>query len=85
MSIKNGQGFEVRAIENKRTEVTDLPSGQTMVMNCTQEQIRNATVTLVRDDKLIQEAFPFLNPDEREFLLTGITPEQWDAIFGKEE
>lgn len=27
---------------------------------------------------LIQFAFPDLSADEREFLMTGITPESWD-------
>ncbi len=31
---------------------------------------------------LIQNAFPNLTPDEREFIKTGITPEEWDAAFG---
>lgn len=31
---------------------------------------------------LIQDAFPNLTPDEREFIKTGITPEEWDAAFG---
>lgn len=30
---------------------------------------------------LIQEAFPMLSPDYREFIMTGITPEMWDAMF----
>ncbi len=30
----------------------------------------------------IQVAMPQLSPDEREFLLTGATPEEWDAAFG---
>lgn len=30
---------------------------------------------------LIQNAFPTLAPDEREFLMTGITPEEWDALY----
>lgn len=30
---------------------------------------------------LIQEAFPYLTNDEREFLLTGIVPQEWDEIF----
>lgn len=33
----------------------------------------------------IQDAFPMLNADQREFLMTGLTPEEWDAIFGEEE
>lgn len=35
--------------------------------------------------KLIQEAMPHLSPDEREFLLTGATPEEWTEAFGKED
>ena len=34
---------------------------------------------------LIQNVYPFLTPDEREFLITGITPEIWDEVFGKGE
>lgn len=33
----------------------------------------------------IQEAFSFLNPDEREFLLTGMTSEEWAELFGETE
>lgn len=32
-------------------------------------------------NKLIQDAFPDLSSDQREFLMTGITPEEWDAAF----
>ena len=31
--------------------------------------------------KMIQDAFPELNDDEREFMLTGITPAEWDVLF----
>ena len=31
---------------------------------------------------LVQDAFPFLNADEREFLMTGTPPHVWDAMFG---
>lgn len=34
---------------------------------------------------LIQDAFPMLSADQREFLLTGITPDEWNAMFGDEE
>ena len=33
----------------------------------------------------IQDAFPMLNADEREFLMTGLTPEERDDLFGEEE
>jgi hypothetical protein len=32
---------------------------------------------------LIQNAFPNLTPDQREFLKTGITPEEWKAMFAE--
>ena len=35
--------------------------------------------------KLIQNAFPNLTDDEREFLLTGVTAEEWDDFCGEEE
>ena len=32
----------------------------------------------------IQDAMPQLSDDEREFMMTGITPEEWDATFGED-
>lgn len=32
--------------------------------------------------RMIQDIFPNLNAGEREFLLTGVTPEEWAATFG---
>jgi hypothetical protein len=33
---------------------------------------------------LIQNWFPELSADQREFLITGSTPEEWEAAFGEE-
>jgi hypothetical protein len=33
----------------------------------------------------VQSIFHNLNAGEREFLITGITPEEWDSIFPEEE
>lgn len=34
------------------------------------------------DRKLfVQEAFPELNADEREFILSGLTPAEWNALM----
>lgn len=33
--------------------------------------------------KNIQNCFPYLSPDEREFIMTGITKEEWETLpFG---
>lgn len=34
---------------------------------------------------LIQNAFPNLNADQREFLMTGILPEEWDEMFPSDD
>ena len=33
---------------------------------------------------LVQNAMPHLSPDEREFVMTGITPTEWAETFGEE-
>lgn len=34
---------------------------------------------------LIQDAFPHLTAGEREFIMTGITDEEWDDLFSDTE
>jgi len=31
--------------------------------------------------ELIQNVMPHLSPDDREFLMTGLTPEDWEEMF----
>ena len=53
-------------------------SGKTnsMNINVTEEQLKNW-----QQGMLIQNAMPNLMADEREFIKTGIMPEEWDALF----
>ena len=30
----------------------------------------------------VQDAFPQLSAGHREFMMTGVTPEEWEALFG---
>lgn len=32
---------------------------------------------------MVQDAFPNLSDEEREFILTGVTPEEWEEAFGE--
>lgn len=34
------------------------------------------------DRRPVQVCFPHLSAEDREFLLTGSTPEEWAAVFG---
>jgi hypothetical protein len=35
--------------------------------------------------KLLQDAFPHLPPEDREFIKTGITPEEWKKYVNDDE
>jgi hypothetical protein len=32
----------------------------------------------------IQDVMPEVCPEDREFLISGVTPEEWDAMFAEE-
>ena len=49
---------------------------RTLDLNVTMEQM-----FAYANGALLQEAFPQLTADEREFIKTGITAEEWDAVF----
>lgn len=35
-----------------------------------------------RHGALLQDAFPALTDDQREFFMSGITDEEWNSVFG---
>lgn len=58
----------------------------TMELDVTQEQLDQCwSQNARREGKHIQDVLPHLTPDEREFLMTGSTPEEWKEIFGDDE
>jgi hypothetical protein len=65
----------------KITRVSPL-SGTVRVrdLDITQEQL-----DAWRQGALIETVMPLLSPDDREFVQTGITPEEWDEAFGEAE
>lgn len=62
----------------QRTSVID---GLQYTMELDVDKERVADFLSGEDKRHIQDAFPDLTPSEREFILTGITPEQWDKTF----
>ena len=47
-------------------------------IDVTREQVENW-----QGGMLIQEAMPNLSVDDREFIMTGTTPDEWDAMEDK--
>ena len=53
-----------------------------MDINITEEQLFNF---INGRSGLAQEVFPDLSIDEREFIISGIHPTEWNELFGNEE
>ena len=53
---------------------------RTIDLNVSEEQI-----TKWLDGELIQDAMPQLTQAEREFIMTGMTEEEWNEIFNDDE
>ena len=62
----------------KITKTSDFTGiTRTMDLDITTEQI-----AAYNGGALLQNAFPNLSADEREFLKTGVTAEEWEEEFG---
>lgn len=57
-------------------------SGKTVTkdIDVTDDQMR-----LWQSGVVIQRAMPNVSPDDREFIKTGITSDEWNATFGGDE
>ena len=54
-------------------------SGQAHTMDL---PVTRAQLDRWQGGELIQDVFPFLSRAEREFIVTGVTPDEWDKEFG---
>jgi len=56
---------------------TSMLSGNTSSMNI---DVSQDQIDLWQGGSLIQNVMPDLSADEREFIMTGVTPEEWDGM-----
>ena len=52
-------------------------------INSMELDVTQAQLDRWQDGELIQDVFPHLSADEREFIKTAITSQEWDSIFGE--
>lgn len=57
----------------------------TMELDVTQEDLDRCWSLNPNGSEHIQDVFPHLNSEEREFLKSGVTQEEWDEVFGDED
>lgn len=62
--------IEKKSVLTGKTHILDIP--------VTKEQL-----TQWQEGALIQDAMPNLSVNDREFLISGITPEEWKEVFGE--
>jgi len=73
--------------------LTELPSGGTRIVTGDKvvitkhniHHISQAWYNWQQRGESIQLAFAFMSDDEREFLITGYTPEEWKAMWARIE
>ena len=56
----------------------------TLEINVTEEQL-DRVLNRRANGELIQNIVPHLPQEEREFLISGITPQEWNNLFGERE
>ena len=54
-------------------------------VNTREIDVTDAQIMLWQSGVHIQDAMPNVPAEEREFIMTGITPEEWDEAFKEDE
>lgn len=72
--------MHVMWIDEETADVTQVSpfSRKTHIMRI---KMKQADLKAWINGKTIQDALPYLTADEREFLMTGITAEEWDKYM----
>lgn len=69
------------------TAITDKPGKVTLTTTCPECKSKNEIEAVEDDVKAwlagmkLQYAMPYLSPDQREMLISGICPTCWNALF----
>jgi len=84
----HGMRFMITQLADRphQTEIRLLTSrgSKRIVVNYSVEIIAQSWFDWVHDGHFIQNVFGYMTPDEREFIKTGITKEEWDEIFSQD-
>lgn len=88
---EHGDRFMVEILETNEmdAEVTAVTANgvygvETMEFPYSQQYLLDGFEKM-RNGALVQVVFPEMSPDQREFLISGLTPEQWDNLVGAAE
>jgi hypothetical protein len=71
--------------DNDPNKTVISQGGKRIIVDCSLEEISERWYNWQMKGQLIQNAFSNLNNEQREFLITGITPAEWDETFKDEQ
>jgi len=83
-----GMRFQLERYSDTTTEITltnNDGSSTSLIVKAELDKLNQSWYDWMHKDMYIQDAFNYLSADEREFILTGITEEEWDEIFADED
>lgn len=78
-----GSTYIISANPNDLNTTTVSNNGNRIEVRMNFHEFDQAWFNWVMKGQLIQNAFPNLTADQREFMMTGITPKEWKLIFGE--
>jgi hypothetical protein len=62
-------------------EVAVKVNSKKLAVQASIQQMEEGWIRWTVQGNMVQDAFPFLSSGEREFLMTGITDDEWDQLF----
>ena len=80
----SGQQYFLLELEDGRTEIRTNDNSNKIIVAHDIEKLSQAWYYWMTSQP-IQVAFEFMSAGEREFLLTGLTPEMWKKLFEEVE
>jgi hypothetical protein len=86
------QQFYLTELSDGRTEIRcvsrmtlEKEKEKGMIVNHHISKLSQSWYDWMMKADFIQVAFPYLTPDEREFIQSGTTPEEWNLLFPSDE
>jgi hypothetical protein len=82
---KNRFGMEFTITETGPMTVNVKHVDDTVEFHASMSQMENGWYKWLVHGFMVQDAFQFLSSSEREFIMSGITPTEWNRMFSTEE
>ena len=76
------RGVQYTLVGGQDDSFTHVKTGdKELIINFNIERLNQSWYDWTCGNKLVQNAFPYLNDSEREFLITGMTDREWNDMF----